>query len=73
MLGPVGLRYDRILTYPFDDAWDVLTGLSIERIEAVRQRDAELTRTVVRTRRAQLETLALERVKQPEIARYFRD
>jgi DNA-binding GntR family transcriptional regulator len=73
VLGPVGLRYDRILTYPFDDAWDVLTDLSIERVEAVRQRDAELARTVVRTHRAQLETLALERVKRPEIARYFQD
>ena len=73
VLGPVGLRYDRILTYPFDDAWDILTDLSVERVEAVRDRDADLVVTVVRTRRAQLEALALERVKLPEIARYFRD
>ena len=73
VLGPVGLRYDRILMYPFDDAWDVLTELSVDRVEAVRKRDADLAQTVVRTHRAQLEALALERVKLPEIARYFRD
>ena len=73
VLGPVGLRYDRMLTYPFDDAWDVLTDLSIERVEAVRQRDAGLAQSAVRAHRARLETLALERVKRPEIARYFRD
>jgi DNA-binding GntR family transcriptional regulator len=73
VLGPVALRYDRILAYPFDDTWDVLTELSVQRVEAVRARDAELAREVVRSHRAQLQVLTLERVKLPEIARYFRD
>lgn len=73
VLGPVGVRYDRLLTYRFDDAWDTLTDLAVERVEAVRQRDAESAVGVVRARREQLETLALEHVRRPEIARYFRD
>lgn len=73
VLGPVGLRYDRLLTYRFDDAWDTLTDLAVERVEAVRQRDAELAVAVVRARRSQLQEMALEHVRRPEIARYFRD
>lgn len=73
VLGPVGLRYDRLLTYRFDDAWDALTDLAVERVDAVRQRDAELAVAVVRARRTQLEGMALEHVRRPEIARYFRN
>ena len=72
VLGPTGFRYDRILVYPFDDAWDTLTDLSVERVEAVRKRDADLVVAVVRERRAVLQAMAEERVKLPEIARYFR-
>jgi DNA-binding GntR family transcriptional regulator len=72
VLGPAGFRYDRILVYPFDDAWDVLTDLSVERVEAIRKRDAELVVRIVRERRQVLQAMAEERVRQPEIARYFR-
>lgn len=72
VLGPVGLRYDRILVYPFDDAWDVLTELSVRRVDAIRARDAELVVTLVRDHRAQLQAMALERAQLPQIARYFR-
>lgn len=72
VLGPVGFRYDRILVYPFDDAWDLLTDLSVKRVEAVRDRDADLVCRVVRTHRDQLHAMAVERAQMPEIARYFR-
>jgi DNA-binding GntR family transcriptional regulator len=73
VLGPVGLRYDRVLVYPFDDAWDLLTDLSIRRVQAVRDRDADAAVSVVRSHRAALRDMALERAKLPHIARYFRD
>ena len=59
VLGPTGFRYDRILVYPFDDAWDTLTDLSVERVEAVRKRDADLVVAVVRERRAVLQAMAI--------------
>ena len=73
VLGPVGLRYDRLLTYRFDDAWDALADLAVERVDAVSRRDAELAVEVVRARRTQLQEMALDRVRMPEIARYFCD
>jgi DNA-binding GntR family transcriptional regulator len=73
VLGPVGLRYDRVLVYKFDDAWDLLTDLSVGRVEALLERDAALVASVVRTHRVQLQAMALERVRLPEIARYFRE
>jgi len=73
VLGPVGLRYDRVLVYKFDDAWDLLTDLSVGRVEALHERDAALAANIVRTHRAQLQAMALERVRLPEIARYFRE
>jgi DNA-binding GntR family transcriptional regulator len=73
VLGPVGLRYDRVLSYPFDDAWDLLTEISVGRYEAIRDRDAQRAVEMIRRLRSELEELALERVKLPEIARYFRE
>lgn len=72
VLGPVGLRYDRILVYPFDDAWDVLTELSVARVDAMRARDADLAVSVVREHRQEMHRMALERVQLPQIARYFK-
>ncbi|MFN8621463.1 MAG: GntR family transcriptional regulator [Chloroflexota bacterium] len=73
VLGPAGLRYDRILVYPFDDAWDVLTEMSVKRYEAIRTRDADLVAETIRRYRGLMHEMAIERVQRPEIARYFRD
>lgn len=73
VLGPVGLRYDRIIVYPFDDAWDVLTEMSVRRYELIRERDAEGVQREIRRYRGLMHTLAMERVQRPEIARFFRD
>jgi DNA-binding GntR family transcriptional regulator len=73
VLGPVGLRYDKALVYPFDDAWDVLLELSITRYEAIRARDVDLVMSEVRRLRGILHAMAMERVMLPEVARYFRE
>jgi DNA-binding GntR family transcriptional regulator len=73
VLGPVGLRYDRIIVYPFPDAWDVLTEMSVRRYELIRERDAEAVQREIRRYRGIMHTMAMERVQRPEIARFFRD
>ena len=73
VLGPVGLRYDRIIVYPFDDAWDVLTEMSVRRYELIRERDADAVIEGIRHYRAIMHTMGMERVQRPEILRYFRD
>lgn len=71
VLGPVGQRYDHVLRYPFDDAWDVLASLAVERVALVRERDLDGVVELVRTRRAQLNEMATQRMELPEVARYF--
>ncbi len=72
VMGPVGLRYDRAIVYPFGDAWDVLLELSVARYEAIRDRDAERAITDVRRLRTVLHTMNLARLDLPQVARYFR-
>jgi DNA-binding GntR family transcriptional regulator len=71
VVGPVGLRYDRVLVYAFDDAWDLYLELTVGRFEAIRDRDPERATEVVTSHRQQLETLALGRLDHPDVARYF--
>jgi len=73
VIGPVGLRYDRALVYPYPDSWDVLLALSLARVDAVRGRDAAKVREVVTTYREQLHELAQARVTDPEVAPFFRE
>ena len=73
VVGPVGLRYDKALVYPFDASWDALLGLALARIEAVRERDAEGVRATVAEHRARLQALNEVRMTDPEVARYFKD
>jgi len=71
VVGPVGLRYDRVLVYAFDDAWDLYLELTVGRFEAIRDRDPERAVEVVTGHRRQLEALALDRLGHPDVARYF--
>ena len=71
--GPIGLRYDHALVYPFDDAWDLLLEMSVVRHEAIRKRDAQAAQLEVGRRRQVLHVLNLERVRLPAVARYFRE
>lgn len=72
VVGPVGLRYDIALVYPFHDAWDLHLRLTVGRFEALRRRDAEGAQAIVRRIRAELTELARSRMESPEIARYFK-
>jgi DNA-binding GntR family transcriptional regulator len=71
VVGPVGLRYDRVLVYAFDDAWDLYLELTVGRYEAIRDRDPERAAEIVTSHRQRLEVLALGRLHHPEVARYF--
>jgi DNA-binding GntR family transcriptional regulator len=71
VVGPVGLRYDRVLVYAFDDAWDVYLELTVGRFEAIRDRDPERAAEIVTSHRKRLEALALGRLDHPDVARYF--
>ncbi len=73
VVGPVGLRYDKALVYPFEESWDALLDLALSRIEAVRHRDAAEVRTTVAEHRQRLRDLYEIKLTDPSIARYFRD
>lgn len=73
VIGPVGLRYDRALVYPYPASWDALLALSLARVDAVRTRDAEHVRSTVADYRRRLQELAESRLADPDVARYFRD
>jgi DNA-binding GntR family transcriptional regulator len=73
VVGPVGLRYDRLLVYQFEDAWDALVALMTARYEALRAGDAARAVEVVRHHRAEIGRLNGPRRRDPEIARYFRE
>ena len=73
VVGPAGLRYDKALVYPFDDAWDALLALALARVDAVRQRDAALVRATVADHRARVKAKNEISLADPGIARWFRD
>ena len=73
VVGPVGLRYDKALVYPFDGSWDALLALALARIEAVRARDAAGVRETVAEHRRRLQALNEINLADPSVARYFKD
>lgn len=73
VIGPVGLRYDRALVYPYPDSWDALLEMALARVDAVRTRDAAFVRDTITRHRHRLHELAESRLADPEVARYFRE
>ena len=73
VVGPVGLRYDRVMVYPDPASWDALLELSLARIDSIRQRDAQHVIQVVADHRRRLQELNLARLADPAVARYFQD
>ena len=71
VVGPLGLRYDRLFVYPFDDAWDTQLSLIEQRYEALRDGDADRAVEVVRRHRAKLRQMSDARLANPDIARHF--
>lgn len=73
VVGPVGLRYDRALVYPYDESWDELLALSIARVDAIRARDAAGVRKTVAEHRAKMVELTNARLTDPAVAQWFSD
>lgn len=73
VVGPVGLRYDKALVYPFDEAWDVLLALSLARVDAIRARDADQVRETVADHRRRMRVINEISLADPSIARYFKE
>jgi GntR family transcriptional regulator, rspAB operon transcriptional repressor len=72
-LGPVGMRYDMALVYPYNDAWDGLLEMALARIDAIRQRDAALAARVVREHREKVSRLAAGQLVKPDVPAYWRN
>lgn len=73
VVGPVGLRYDKALVYPFDESWDALLAIALARIDAIRARDAARVRETVAEHRRRLQALNEVKLADPAVSRYFRD
>lgn len=73
VIGPVALRYDQLLVYRDDAAWDELVSLMEGRFEALRDGDPERAVRVVREHRERMRAMARHRLSDPDIARYFED
>lgn len=73
VVGPVGLRYDKAIVYPFDESWDALLEIALARITAIRARDADLVRETVLAHRRRLQDLNEVHLAEPNVARWFRD
>lgn len=73
VIGPVGLRYDRALVYPYPESWDALLEMSLARVDSVRGRDAAVVRETVARDRQRLHDLAESRLADPAVARFFRE
>ncbi|MHB8958797.1 MAG: GntR family transcriptional regulator [Candidatus Limnocylindrales bacterium] len=72
-LGPVGMRNDMALVYPYDDAWDALLEMALARVDAIRQRDADLAARVVREHRERMMKLTRRQVAEPDNPTYWKN
>ncbi|MBA3453257.1 MAG: GntR family transcriptional regulator [Deltaproteobacteria bacterium] len=72
-LGPVGMRHDMALVYPYPDAWDALLDMALARVDAVRQRDAALAAHVVREHRENMRRMVAPRIAKPDVPGYWRN
>ena len=72
-LGPVGMRNDMALVYPYDDAWDGLLEMALARVDAIRRRDADLTARVVREHREKMLKLTSRQIADPDVPAYWQN
>ncbi|MFY9933002.1 MAG: GntR family transcriptional regulator [Streptosporangiaceae bacterium] len=73
LLGPVGLRYDRVFVDNFPDTWDLMLDLAVGRYELIRDGDPEGAATLVRRLRDQIGELNRSRYGHELVAPYFQD
>ena len=72
LLGPAGLRYDRVFVDNFDDTWDLMLDLAVGRFELIRDGDPEGAADLVRRYRDQIGVLNSSRFDHELVAPYFR-
>jgi DNA-binding GntR family transcriptional regulator len=72
LVGPVGLRYDRVFVDNFADTWDLMLELAVGRYEYIRDGDAEGAADLVRHCRDQIGALNRSRYNDNMVAPYFR-
>ena len=71
LVGPVGLRYDRVFVDNFDDTWDLMLELAVRRQEAVAGGDADAAVAAVLECREQIGALNQSRITHELVAPYF--
>lgn len=71
LVGPTGLRYDRVFVDGFDDTWDLMLELAVGRFNAIAEGDADLAVRVVRGCRERITALNLSRTRHERVAPYF--
>jgi len=72
LVGPVGLRYDRVFCDNFLDAWEAQLELLVGRYEGIKARDAAAAAEAVRAGREAIGAMNRQRLDDPRVAPYFR-
>jgi DNA-binding GntR family transcriptional regulator len=72
LLGPVGLRYDRVFVDNFPDTFDLMLELAVGRFERIRDGDPEGAAEHVRKYRDEIGKLNMARLDHELVAPYFR-
>ena len=71
LIGPVGLRYDRVFVDNFPDTFDLMLELAVGRFDHIREGDAEGAAEHVRSYRNRIGQLNLSRLDHELVAPYF--
>lgn len=71
LIGPTGLRYDRVFVDNFPDTFDLMLDLAVGRFEHIRDGDAEGAAALVRRHRDELGKLNRSRLDHELVAPYF--
>jgi DNA-binding GntR family transcriptional regulator len=71
LIGPVGLRYDRVFVDNFPDTFDLMLELAVGRFDFIRDGDAEGAAEHVRSYRNRIGKLNLSRLDHELVAPYF--
>jgi DNA-binding GntR family transcriptional regulator len=71
LIGPAGLRYDRVFVDNFDDTWDLMLELAVGRFKHIRDGDAEGAAAWVRRYRDEIGVLNMARLEHELVAPFF--
>jgi DNA-binding GntR family transcriptional regulator len=71
LIGPVGLRYDRVFVDNFPDTFDLMLDLAVGRFEHIRDGDADGAADLVRRYRNEIGQLNRSRLDHELVAPYF--